>query len=270
MKWLEFAKAHKEIWGMLSLGPQGGDMPPYVCAERDNEPLLVVISPQIDKHMALDSAVICRRGLCCDAITMVTDGYHLLPNEDESQESFEKRHREIRKKYGLLQNAFLDGCKDVGEALTVMRCEAEGHIVVANTYYVREDKKIKWTEEIFLDDQEKGAEIGGFIPDALRHVMKEKPIWDDRMLRIQADRAGLDIDSMDLEKRLYHTGRTVRQALHMKNYILMEAIRWNPNEGYGELIRKTKEMYDKLEGLYDFEHMRTQEAFWRHWRVSEN
>jgi hypothetical protein len=100
--------------------------------------------------------------------------------------------------------------------------------------------------------------------------MKAPPIWEDRMFRISAERAGLDLDSMDPEKRLYHSGRAVRQALHAKDYILMEAMRWNPNEGYGELLRRTKEMYDKLEGLYDFENMRTQEAFWRHWRASEN
>jgi hypothetical protein len=271
MKWLEFAKAHKEVWGMLDLGPKGGDMPPYVVAEQDGEPLLIVLAPQIDKHLALNAAVVCRKGLCCDAVTVITDGYHLIPKEGETAETFEERHRAIREKYEWLQDAFLDGCKDVGEAITAIRCDVEGHVIVANNYYVREDKTITWTEEpTVLDSKQDGAQIGGFIPDALRQIMNEPPLWDDEELRIQAEAAGCDVDSMDPRKRLWHTSRAVRQALHMKDYILMEAIRWNPQEGYGELIRKTQELYSQLEGLYDFEHMRTQDAFWRQWRRSDS
>ena len=271
MKWLEFVKAHKEIWGRLDLGPQGGDMPPYVIAEKDEEPLLIVLAPQIDKHMALNAALICRKGLCCDAITVITDGYHIMPKEGESREAFEERHQAIRDKYGLFQDAFLDGCEEVGEALTAIRCDAEGRVMVANHYYAREDQTTTWIgEPSFLDSGEEGAEIGGFIPDNLREIMKEDPIWDDETLRIQAEAAGLNVDSMDPQKRIWHTSRAVRQALHMKDYILMEAIRWNPNEGYGELLRRTKELYDQMEGLYDFKKMRTEAAFWQQWGRSSN
>jgi hypothetical protein len=84
-----------------------------VIAERDGEPLLIVVAPQIDKHMALNAAYTCRRGFCCDAVTMITDGYHLVPREEEkTPEAFEKRHTAIREKYGTFQDAFLDGCKD--------------------------------------------------------------------------------------------------------------------------------------------------------------
>jgi hypothetical protein len=248
-------------------------MPPFVIAERKDEPLLMVVPPQIDKHMALDAAAICRRGMASDAITIITDGYCLSrqafygKEKEVSREEWEEVWEGVRKKYNnSLFDAFQDGCEYVGEAITAMRCNEEKEFICMNAEYEIKDGKISWfSNSSPLKSTDEGAKIEGLMPDGLRQIMAFQTVFE--MPELVAAQNMLDFH--DPEKILYHSGRAVRQLLHQKDYFLLECI---VNEGgnYGDLLRAIKEKYDEVEDIYDFKEMKTKPEFLKKFEPGDN
>jgi hypothetical protein len=257
MKWVEFAKGHKETWMKVC---EKGDMPPFVIAERDGEPEIVVMAPQVDKHLALNAAQLCHVGLGCDALVIITDGFHLIVDRPEDMEPeeyneyHEAKYKEIQDKYGNFQEAFEAGEDCIGEVITCIRCTKEGDIQAANCQYKREGEKVTWEEDQILSSTQEGAEISGNIPDALRHIVGIPPMFGGEEMNAAAEACGLDDDP---EKQLYHCRRVIRRLLHEKDYLIVECIKWKESDGYGVLLNGIMDKFKEAEELYDFDNMKT-------------
>lgn len=277
-EWFEFAKAQKEIW--VSISKDRGDMPPFVIAEKEGNAPIIVVAPQVDKYKALEAANLCRRGLACDALAIITDGYGIVGKASEDNY---KLREQIVKKYESLQAAFLAGHKDVIEVITAIRYNPDGTMSMASIQYTIENKKVIWGEMIDVDEDEphepdplntdpwevakenKGPRVSGFVADSMRKIMKSPPVTELPRLSVMAEKMGLN-----LQQQLHHTGRAIRKILHQQNYLILECVPWSAREGYGVLLKRMKEKFDEIGDIYDVDNMETKPQFWQKYWPSMN
>lgn len=269
-EWFDFAKAQKEIWAKISKCDDA-DLPPFVIAERDGEPLFILMCPQhVERgkghalQWAFDGAALCRRGMATDALAFITDGYCLRPNKFKEGDDWEKQYDEIRERYDDLRGAFLDGCPFVGEALTTLHCDANLKMTIGHAEYVVEGKKVFWRERPDFNFNTEDGKLEGIVPDALRQIMQLPTIFEMVDLQQTAEAIWADepLSQEELrEKQLYHSGRAIRRILHEKDYLILECVKWKREEGYGALLDNMMKKYEEVADIYDFDKMKTKSEF---------
>lgn len=281
--WFEFAKAQKEIWVNISKGR--GDMPPFVIAERANEPPLIIVAPQVDKNKALQAANLCRVGMDCDALAIITDGYGIRGGAGGPRKEQMEIYDQIREEFGTLQDAFLAGNPNVIEVITAIRYNPDKTMSMAGAEYTIENKKVIWGRYNEIDEEEphepeddedvwkefidtkKGPLVGGYVADAIRKIMKLPSLLGMAQMQDAAKICGI---GDNVEKQLYHSGRAIRKVLHQEHFLIMECVPWKKEEGYGVLLQKMKEKYDKIGDIYDVDKMETKPEFLQKYYPSMN
>lgn len=247
--WLEIAKAYREAWKEAT---NSKDMPPYIIGEKGGQPVLMVVPPQVDKYLALRAAALVRTGFAIDALTVVTDGYTVTKHYGPDGY---KRYEEIGKKYGTLQDAFHQGIEDVVECITAFHYYPDGTMTLGSAEYRDVDGKLVWSNTTEMNDKnDDGVKVSGLIAESIRKIMTSPSILEMGTIQQAAAKFGLEDDK---NKQLYHAGRAVRRVLHEKNFLVMECVPWQKEEGCGVLFERMMQKFEEIKDLYDFDNMRS-------------
>ena len=246
MEYLEFVKAQKELWFKAT---GANDMPPFVIGEREEKPVLIVMPPRVDKWLAVNAAELLRRGMCCDAITIITDGYCISKDTATGIDNY-IRYQELKHKYDGLDEAFKAGEKDVVETLTAFRYSSDGKMNLGSIEYRVKEGKIVWSQVTEMKEEE-GAKVGGNIPDALRKIMSLPTILQESKTREAAAR-----ENLTTEEQIFYSGRAVRKLFTSQNFLVMDCVPWSQEEGYGVLLSRMMEKFDEVGNSYDFKTMK--------------
>jgi hypothetical protein len=239
---ISLARKSKLDWIAEGRTPHG-DLPPAVLVERGGELLAVVVAPHVDKHLALNAALVCRVAFDADALTAVLDSHVALtplpPPETPEPASVEERNEAALERFtskwpaGAMQKARDEGACERGEitqVLVVSRVERSGKIatrMLAYEYDGKDPATFKWLDSsdrpdmpmlsvdgVEEDESENGVKFKGLIPDSLRKIIAEGAIVDrDPRLQEMAAQNGFN-----RRKQLYHSGRAAVTFLDAQGY----------------------------------------------------
>jgi len=232
--WRNLAKTQKQVFSQMG---NGGDMPPVVICERKGKPQICVIAPTVDKHLALNAALLLRGAFACDAITLITDGYTLKNPTKEDAEKF----------YGKgvsMQEAFINGSEKISECITCMHYGTDGKIELSMMPYVFKDGDVQWGKEETLSEKKDG-EIKGFLAESLREIMSRQTCLEMEPLQQAVEYFGIEGE----EKQLHHTGRAARSILKNKDYLIIECFELDPNESPENFQEQFKAKYEEIKDL---------------------
>lgn len=217
LAFMEFARARKSIWLKRW---DSGDIPPIARAVHGGVPLATVTAPAVDKYMGLQAAQILQQGFFPDTIEFMTDAHMALDTAGKTPE-------QIRQQYppGSMQKM----CDEEGacalgqitDCLPLMIVSKDGTIEMITLPYSYHGKgsKFRWAEptgHIIPDGKESHME--GTIPDALRRIMAEPPMYE-RHPALKAMSEGADP-----EKVRFWGGRGCLSVLRMQGYDVEDLI----------------------------------------------
>lgn len=211
---LEHVRKQKLFWVEHT---ERGDMPPATIAFRGGKLIGTIFAPQIDKHMGLQAAHLCRRGLAADQIVCVFDAhvYRSKPGED---------YEKVRATWpdGSMQKACdINGVCATGEisdCLTVLIVDEAGNVSGETLTYDYHGRSggvpFKWTP-YYLPDNADPSQVkhGGFLANNLVAIMAQPTT--EGVLTLLARSMGLN----DPEKQRHHTDRAVMTVFKMQGYM---------------------------------------------------
>jgi hypothetical protein len=210
--WIEFVKDHKSFFVKNT---KRGDVPPTVIAERNGEVFAIVVSPDVDKEMALRASAILRQG-GADSLTLILDAHVRSVNTKDGDE-FLKNY-----KHGDMQRACdEEGACELGiisDCLICQRIDSSGKITlrILPYDYHGEGTEFKWKEET---EQPEGVQYDGYIVETLRKIMTEKSLADNVEVLKKGKESGFDKDRI-----LYHAQRAVFSSLISDQYYVFDLL----------------------------------------------
>jgi hypothetical protein len=226
--WVHLARERKETWiKTVGTQPKTCDMNPLVFPEIKGKIVAVVVAPLLDRDMGLQAALICRRCMDPDAITMVMDA-HIRHVDAKQGDKFLETYR-----HGDMQRACdHEGACETGlisDCLICHRIEKSGRLALANLPYKYRTNadgshgpEFEWTPSMnnVMDTATDGNKLEGNIPHALRQIMAMEPVLQSipELSKIA--------DSMELsdERRKYHVARAALRLLAGYGFFCVDMI----------------------------------------------
>ena len=226
--WIPFAKQHKENMVKSS---SGGACPPAVIAEKDGRVQLIVVAPEVDKHLGLTAVALLHSSLDPDYITLIMDARMHSDKAKEGQ-TVEEAQAEFLKNYtpGSMQKKCEEGNRgNIIDCLVCYRIARDGTAIIKNIPYIYDGKDgppFKW-----LDDDSEFQEkvnlisdnISGFIPDELKKIIN-LPVFNGEetaKLKMIAD----TFPPEERKERVYfHSARAIMAMLATKGYFIVDYI----------------------------------------------
>lgn len=243
--WIPFAKQHKE--NMIA-SSEKGDCPPAVIIEKHGKIQMIVVAPEVDKHLALSAIALLHTSLNPDVITMVLDARFSMGKAKEG-ETMEEAMAGYES--GDMQKRVEEGNRgDIVDCLLCYRITSNGETSAINIPYVYEGKDgppFKW-----LDDEPQfkdklnltGDKVSGFIPEKLQEIMKMPVFQGDEteQLKVVADTF---LPEEREERIYYHSARAMMAMLAEKKYYVLDFISGSHPDWCGAKERGTK-IVDKM------------------------
>lgn len=177
--WHEVIMRQKMEW--MKSGKFDGDMPPLILPLQQGKLLAYVLSDTLDRDMAIEGAIICRRMLAVDVVLTVTDGH--MPIGDYADIVHQQvlagtyRHGQMQR---MCDNE--DACrqKKLTDCMVVSRVSCDGSSVMQVLAYDYEGEGgFQWTPQHNLMPEASNVRVGGYLANSLLRVMMSPPIADD-------------------------------------------------------------------------------------------
>lgn len=223
-QWFEWAKAFKHSWVEAT---QRGDMPPTVIAERNGQPLIIVVAPQIDKMLGLHAADMCRGGMCADAVTLICDAHMATGQTEADLEKWKhQRMQDACDEEGACSTGEITDCIQAIRMDTSLK--AELHCLPYDYHGKDGGVDFKWKPDMEVKINEKTedkAGVTGFIPESLREIMQRPTILENDQLQQAAAAMGLT----NVDKQVYHAGMAMRRLMIEQDFILFEVFEITPD-----------------------------------------
>lgn len=147
------------------------DVPGVVEIWRDGDPLLLIISPQIDRDLVLDAAYFAIPAFAADrAIVMLDAHFSTEPTNPKTGKPWEQ---------GEMQKACdEDGACSLGiitDCLLINDVTADSYKMATLPYHVnKEAKQVHWQDDKdSFQELDEGATVTGRVPDTLRAAFEE-------------------------------------------------------------------------------------------------
>jgi hypothetical protein len=217
MGWVNVVKGQKLQW--MEMHPKQPDMNPCVIVEREGKVRAVVIANRLDKNQGLHIAFLCRKGFAADALTLICDAHiaHGKPGEENKW-----------KEPGSMQKACDEqgACKtrEITDCMICTRiCASDGKLQYVVLPYFYDEKykgEFHWFDDEIsdMDEHDPDVKLSGHIPEAMRSIIKEPSLLEEKLLQKAAKDLGLE---MDRERQLYHGGRAIMTLLASMGHMCM-------------------------------------------------
>lgn len=243
-KIVDFAKQQKS-WAVEKT--QRGDIPPTVIVERNGQVQAIVIAPQIDKYLGLQAAAMCHAGYDPDSITMVMDAHigtmasGTKPDgEKMSEKDIEEATAAFRKKYPKGMQAACDdegACEtgDITDCLICHRIDREGNISMVTlpyAYHGKEGPPFKWLDQdpkykdmlTGSSEGDKGLQLKGLIPDALREIMKSQSLMEHLQEVPSFKEVAEHFNDFSPERVQFHVIRAIISMMSAKKFMILDFV----------------------------------------------
>lgn len=251
-KLIDFAKQQKEF--VLSW-TESGDLPPTVLVERYDALEAIIMSPDIDKNLALQAAALAKLGFDPDSLILIFDARMTQTldkkNYNEAIDDFQNKYP-----YGL-QNVCESNKsqKDIVDCLICYQINRHCEIQLAVIPYEHKSKQNKRSFEWLDNKMEYNANnkwsdqinLSGFIPDSLKQIMSSKKLFEQvPALKDLAENYG----RFSEEKARFHAARAVVSLLLKDGFMVTDLISGKHPE-WTEASEVAEKLLDKLidEGL---------------------
>lgn len=278
-EFIDIAKHHKMAWVENT---QQGDMPPTVIGIRDGKPIILVIAPQVDKHMGLRAANLLRIGLGIDAIVFITDS-HVILTKDKSPEETRALYEKYREPGSMQKACDENGACNLGE---IADCICVNYIDSKNFkfsmgsfpyFYHGKDggAKFQWMEEHnseMLDcpvvddikpfeeerDKHDGPVVSGLIPNTMKSILEQPSCLDVPQTKLMMNLAGFDSNNPEhVQRALFHMEVAVRKALDGEKFIVMECLSYNGT--YEDFLTQMVDKYRVIKRVKDSEDLSSEQ-----------
>lgn len=176
---INFLKMQKE---QFAKSPNSKELPPHVIVESQDGPEAIVISPSLNKDLAIKAAYLCNIGFQPSSMTIAFDALmSKVENQDEKQ-----------------------------DCIVCHNIDKEGEMKMSVLPYTSVDDKVFWIDEEqnFDPSLDETEAIQGDIPDALVQVMKSTP--SNLMQEIAND---LGSECLSTEEAKFQVGRIIISIL---------------------------------------------------------
>lgn len=252
---VELARHHKNMWTEVVSG-NNHDLPPTVIGFIDDVPQLMVVSPQVDKVLALQSVGYLRRGLSINQVVMVMDTLHVI-TKNKTEEQIAEIHARYRESAGnSMQTALEKGIctqDEIGEAISVICLDKYFKGSLISLPYKFADGKIEWFDDQMDiaenckvaengDEKEDGKFLSGYVFETLCRLMRQPAMADDPKLIEVINTLGFEDVMENREKVLFHTEVVMRKELEKRKYQVMECLVKTNN--YEEFHKQMQHKYE--------------------------
>jgi len=178
-----FLKAQKE---QVVKKSNDQDMLPIVIVERDDLPVAIIISPNMNKDLATKAAIISKIGFDPNSLTVGFDATIRVEGGNETKR----------------------------DCIICHRITKDEKIEMAIMPYIFIDEEIHWEEEI-----KSYSEIGGDIPERLKSIMSQDSA---KGFALDDENIAEEAKEMSPEKFIFHSSRAALKVLMASGYKVID------------------------------------------------
>lgn len=206
-KIFEEAKIDKEASVTKSLLAVGH--PPDICptlyAVTDNEIILKIKSPSVDKKFGLFAAHVVHDGAVPDSVVLIFDAFMSMPKIQDTVRKLMSGEQESLNLSEMAKNGGI-AKEEVAEILVFIICDYKNRAI--QSFYIPYTKRtgrVEWKESQNFPQ----GDVGGSIHNALVETMKSIPLIDKPEVQQGAFALGI----VERDRQIFHTSRAVVKLL---------------------------------------------------------